>query len=115
MDSEWVLSSMWAELRGMRSPPWQCQLVHAEATADSIVLDLIALEPCPSDALGCPQHTPFTVHIGRGGGNLDRGWRDTLAQWSAAADLVTIVCGITDEGSSWLCLSSGDQHLLLHL
>ena len=51
---------MWADLDGMRSPPWLCQLVHADAVGDAIVLDLIALEPCPADATGCPRHTPFT-------------------------------------------------------
>jgi hypothetical protein len=105
---------MWADLDGMRSPPWLCQLVHADAVGDAIVLDLIALEPCPADATGCPRHTPFTVHIGHGE-DSERGWEQTLALWAADADLVTILCGRTDDGSSWLCLSSGEQHLLLQL
>ena len=114
MDRNWTLSSMWAELQGMRSPPWHCQLVHSEAADDAIVLDLIALEACPSDALGCPQHTSFSVHIGRAG-DIDHSLDRTLALWSEGADLVTIVCGLTDAGSSWLSLSSGDRHLLLQL
>jgi hypothetical protein len=105
---------MWTELDGTRTSPWHCQLVHCEVTERAIVLDLVALEPCPSDSVGCPQYTPFSVHVGRSG-SLDGSWEQTLAMWAGGADLVTIVCGVTDDGSSWLCLSSNEQHLLLQV
>jgi len=110
----WSLSTTWAELDGTRTPPWQCQLVHCEMLENAIVLDLVALEPCPSEAVGCPAYTPFSVHVGRSE-HRDESWEQTFAMWALDADLVTIVCGVTDDGSSWLWLSSNDQHLLLQI
>jgi hypothetical protein len=34
---------------------------------------------------------------------------------AARADRVTIICGVTDAGMAWLCLTSEEQHLLLEL
>jgi hypothetical protein len=95
---------------GTRSPPWHCQLIVQERTASAVALDFVALETCPSDTVGCPRGTPFTLHLGCG---VDTAWDVQVETWAAGADEVMIVCGATDAGSSWLCLSSGDRHLLL--
>jgi hypothetical protein len=114
MSRLWLLSAGSAELRGVRSPPWHCQLVHTETTNHALVLDLVALESCPSDAVGCPRGTPFSLHLGRDA-TIDRSWDRTLAAWAESADIVVIVSGATDGGTPWLCLSSADRHLVLQL
>ncbi len=114
MHEPWSVSSLWAESADTRSPPWYCQLVHAGKVDDAVVMDLVALDDCPSDSLDCPQHTPFTLHIGAGA-LLDRRWQRTIQTWTDTADLVTIVCGVTTDGTSWMCLTSADRHLVLQL
>ena len=114
MRRPWSVSSLWAESAGTRSPPWSCQLVHSARDGDAVVVDLVALEDCPSGTMACPRHTPFSLHIG-GGSFLDRRWHRTLGEWTSAADLVSIVCGVTADGMSWMCLTSDDRHLVLQL
>jgi hypothetical protein len=113
MRRTWSLSSMLEGRDGTRSPPWQCQLLYHERVDDSLVLDMVALEQCPSADLGCPRSTPFSLHISRG--HHGSSWDRMLAEWAAKADLVTIICGVTDAGMAWLCLTSVAQHLLLEL
>ena len=109
MARSWSLSAVQPD--GRRSPPWHCQVIHVEAVDDAVVFDLIALERCPSDPLGCPRDTPFSLHVGRG---PDRDAADQrLDVWSATADIITIIGGATDNGEAWICLSSRGQHLLL--
>jgi hypothetical protein len=95
-------------------PPWTCQLVHAEFSADSLVLDLIALEPCPVGAIGCPCFTPFTIHVGRPNGSAEESDNHAFLQWAATADIVTVAAGRA-AGRAWLCVSAGDRHLVLEL
>jgi hypothetical protein len=92
-----------------------CQLIAADTTESSFVLDLVALDACPVDALGCPRFTPFTMHIVKGSQANWHRWSAELTSWLAVADLVTLMAGET-EGVPWLCLSTpGQQHLILEL
>jgi hypothetical protein len=111
----WTLTTLIDANRGQHSPPWTCQLIRAEADESSFVLDLVALEPCPVDALGCPRFTPFTMNIVKGTQAKWNRWGDDLTAWVDAADMVTIMAG-ESEGVPWLCLSTpGQQHLILEL
>ena len=113
MTRSWTLTTLIDANRGQHSPPWTCQLIHAETDESSFVLDLIAMEPCPVDALGCPRFTPFTMHIVKGTQAKWNRWGEDLTSWIDAADVVTIMAGETD-GVPWLCLSTpGQQHLIL--
>jgi hypothetical protein len=98
----------------MRSRAWHCQVVHSAREEDAVVIDLIALDDCPSDSLGCPRHTPFSLHIG-GGALGDRWWHRTVRAWANTADQITIVCGVGVDGGSWMCLTSDDRELVLQL
>lgn len=115
MTRSWTLNTLIDANPGQHSPPWMCQLIQADVNESSFVLDLIALEPCPVDALGCPRFTPFTMHILKGTDAKWHRWGEDLSSWLAVADLVTLMAGET-EGVPWLCLSTpGQQHLVLEL
>jgi hypothetical protein len=88
--------------------------MHADATAESFVLDLVALEDCPGDAYGCPRFAPFTLHVGCPSTERSRSFQDAIAAWAARADVVTMTVGQA-AGKSWLCLSADDLHLVLQL
>ena len=95
-------------------PQWICQLVHSELSAESLMLDLIALDPCPVDAIGCPRFTPFTIHVARPNGSAEEPDGNAFLQWAASADVVTVAAGRA-AGRAWLCVSAGDRHLVLEL
>jgi hypothetical protein len=111
----WTLATLIEANRGRHSPPWTCQLIHADADEVSVALDLVALEPCPVYALGCPRFTPFTMHLVRGTGASQRQWDELLSSWLTVADVVTLMVGETD-GLPWLCMSANsERHLVLEL
>lgn len=110
----WTLSTLLTGNRGAHSPPWACQVIHAEVTNPAFVLDLVALERCPVDGPGCPRFAPFTMHIIRSD-PADRSCDQLVSGWAARADVVTIVAGQTG-GTRWLCLSTSEgKHLVLEL
>jgi hypothetical protein len=88
--------------------------MHADATAESFVLDLVALEDCPGDADGCPRFAPFTLHVGCPSRLSGLSLEDAIAAWAAQADVVTMTVGQA-AGRLWLCLSADDLHLVLQL
>jgi hypothetical protein len=89
-------------------------VLHSAHEGEAIVIDLVALEDCPADELGCPRHTPFSLHIG-GGDAANRWWHRGVRTWAEAADEITIVCGDTADGTSWMCLTSDAGELLLQI
>ena len=76
-----------------------------------MLLDLVALEPCPVPDVECGRFVPFTLQIGRQGHPDDSSDR-AIAAWAEDADVVTISAG-ADARRSWLRLSSGQRHLVL--
>ena len=55
------------------------------------------------------------MHIGRGAATDEAaGLVQHVLDWAASADLVTMFGG-TRDGSSWLCLTSNDTHLVVEL
>ena len=92
-------------------PSWTCQLIRAEVGPHALLLDLIALEPCPVTAVDCGRYVPFTLQIGRRGDPADSSDL-AIAAWAEDADVVELSAG-ADDHSSWLRLSSGQRHLVL--
>jgi hypothetical protein len=92
--------------------PWTCQLMSADVDDHTVVLDLIALEACPGAAETVPALSPFSLRVQRGQGQVFQS--DDVAAWVDTADVVTIYAGRSDE-VDWLCLSSGEEHLVLEL
>ena len=106
----WYVSSSLGR-REQTQPSWTCQLIRAEVGAQALLLDLIALEPCPVTAVDCGRYVPFTLQVGRRG-NPDDSSDLAIAAWAEDADVVTISAG-ADARRSWLRLSSGQRHLVL--
>lgn len=113
MSRPWTLATLLSASEGPHSPPWTCQVIHAEAADSAFVIDFVAMEPCPVDGTGCPRFAPFTMHIIRAG--ADRSCDQLVAGWAQRADVVTIVAGVTHR-TRWLCLSTREaKHLVLEL
>jgi hypothetical protein len=106
----WYVSSSLG-LSDQSQPTWTCQLIRAEVGKQSLLLDLIALEPCPVTAVDCGRYVPFTLQVGRRG-DPDDSSNLAIAAWAEDADIVTISAG-ADARRSWLRLSSGQRHLVL--
>lgn len=110
----WTTSSGLPE-RQWHSPPWTCQLMHIDVTDDYFVFDFIALEPPPTSGHAVPAGSPFSMHVGHGGTSVGvAGLVEHVLEWAADADVVTLFGGRHD-GSSWLCLSSNETHLVVEL
>ena len=115
MTRSWTLATLIEANRGQHSPPWTCQLIRADTEDSAFVFDLVALEACPVDALGCPRFTPFTMRIVKGTDAKWQRWGEDLSSWIAVADTVTLMAGEA-QGLPWLCLSTpGEKHLILEL
>lgn len=113
MSRFWRVSPADATFSGASAPGWVCQLVHAEFGPASADFDLVALEPRPGAATSYPRHTPFTMHVEMAE-DSDPRWAPALSAWSDSADVITITTGET-AGSTWLCLSAGDEHVVVEL
>lgn len=109
----WTTSSNVPE-RQWHSPPWTCQLIHVDISDDCFVFDFIALESPPAGGSAVPAGTPFSMNIGHAAGGDVADLVQHVLNWAAGADLVTIFGGRHD-GSSWLCLSSDETHLVVEL
>lgn len=107
----WMMHSETPPWRTLQLPGWACQLVHAEITHVGVVLDFVALEAFPLHHARCERGAPFTIQIGA---TPDEEWRAHISAWATSADLVTIVAGYS-HGMQRLCLSSGDEHVLIEL
>jgi hypothetical protein len=113
MTEPWSPAVMYRSAVSRHCGPWWCQLIHHELGRDELVLDLVALETCPADPIGCPRDTPFTLRTARS--NIDPAMVDQGAAWASGADIVSITCGTTEAGEAWLCLSNcGRLLVLLH-
>lgn len=97
---------------GSAAGPWTCQLMNADVDDETLVLDLVALEACPGAGDTVPALEPFSLRVQRGRGREFR--TDDVAAWADTADVVTIFAGRSDE-VDWLCLSTGEEHLVLEL
>lgn len=91
--------------------PWMCQLVHVDEVGDGVGvgLDLIALEECPFAGIELPVGMPFVIRI------LER--RATqcaglVRAWADKGAVVTLRL-VDMRPGQWLCLSGGDEHVLL--
>lgn len=94
------------------APSWSCQLLHADSSDRGVLLDLVALDPCPFPGVDLPVGTPFVIRVvndhAESCGPLVQDWADTAA-------VVDIRIVETSSGR-WLCVSGKDQrHLLLEV
>ena len=106
----WYVSSSLGR-REQAEPSWTCQLIRAEVGAHALVLDLVALEPCPVAVVECDRYMPFTLQIGRRPDPEDCS-DEAIAAWAENADVISISAG-ADARRSWLRLSSQQRHLVL--
>ena len=113
MSGFWVVSSGQDAVRGRWGPPWACQLVHAEFTAVTVVIDLVALEPRTGPGYRCPSGVPFTVTI-RLPEAMEPELRSALQSWAEAADILAVATGRGD-GAVWLSLGTGEHDLVVEL
>jgi hypothetical protein len=90
-----------------RITPWWCQLIHHESTAAELVLDLVALQPCPADPVACSPDRPFTLRTTRP--NADATMHDRSEVSASATDVVSVVHGTTDAGPPPVTRSAGKR------
>lgn len=90
---------------------WACQLLHTERLADGVLLDLVALDPCPFDGVDVPAHSPLVIrvvneHVDACAG-LVESWADDVAILSLRF--------LEGPSARWLCVSAANRHLLLEV
>ena len=110
MNRLWYVSSSLGR-REETKPSWTCQLIRAEVGAHALLLDFVALEPCPVAVVECDRYVPFTLQIGRRA-HPDDCSDQAIEAWASNADVITMSAG-ADARRSWLRLSSGQRHLVL--
>jgi hypothetical protein len=89
--------------------PWMCQLLGVGVSAQSVELDLVALEPCRVRGTVVEPGTPFTLRIT--GDPSQRPDVTVLGRWAETGPAVTILAG-RHRRTSWVCLSVGHQRVV---
>lgn len=97
--------------RRVTTPPWVCQLVHVDEIDGGVGLDLIALDPCPFPGIRLRVGTPFVIRV------VDEraeACAELVQTWADDAAVVTLRL-VDMQPGRWLCVSGGEQHLLLEM
>jgi hypothetical protein len=89
--------------------PWMCQPLRVGVSAQSVELDLVALEPCRVRGTVVEAGTPFTLRIT--GDPSRRPDVTVLGRWAETGTAVTILAG-RHRRTSWVCLSVGHQRVV---
>ena len=113
MKRVWTTAAFRPPADSLWSPPWTCQLMRAESVSEGLILDLVAMEPCPAPQITCDAYEPVTLHIDRDH-VPDRTWDEAFARWTARGDVVTILCGAV-ESTAWLVLMNDGCCLVVEL
>jgi len=90
--------------------PWACRLIHTELVDGALLLDLVALDPCPCTEIDVPSGTPFTIRLIHEDADRCTG---LLGSWDNAMTILTIRI-MRSPSRRWLCVSDG-RHLAVEL
>lgn len=93
------------------TPPWVCQVIHAEHCGDAVSLDLVSLDPCPFPNVRLPSGTPFVIRVTE---PQAHDCAELAQSWADDGEVVTIRL-MQARPSRWLCVSGGERHLLLEM
>jgi hypothetical protein len=100
------------EQRSVITRRWECQLLNAETNDSGVLLDLIALDPCPFDGLDMPAGWPFVLQI------IEKdvpGCAELVSSWAEQSEIVALRVVYGEGGARWLDVAAADHHLILEL
>lgn len=88
---------------------WACQILFAESDGGMVVLDLVAMEPCPFSTADVPSGCPFTIQL-----RNSPAFVGEIEEW-AQEDLFVTLRQITLSSRRWFWVSGRRTLLLMEL